>query len=141
MTLLKILNASPGFGAPLGEEETKDFLASGKLNIHLGTVDEKGDANIHPAWFYYDSSKEMIYIETSKQAKKTANLRKGGKIYFCVDDPNPPYKGVRGKGIVRIYEDIEFNVPIAEKIMIKYLGNMTIQWLWHFWICREKVNQ
>ncbi len=66
MTLLKILNASPGFGPPLGEEETKDFLASGKLKIHLGTVDEKGDANIHPVWFYYNPSKEMIYIETSK---------------------------------------------------------------------------
>ena len=26
------------------------FWPAGKLNIHLGTVDEKGDANIHPAW-------------------------------------------------------------------------------------------
>jgi hypothetical protein len=52
-TLLKILNASPGFGAPLNEQETKDFLTSGKLNIHLGTVVEKGDANIHPACVIY----------------------------------------------------------------------------------------
>ena len=49
--MLKILEASPGFGGPLNEQETKDFLAAAKLNLHLGTVDEKGDANIHPAWY------------------------------------------------------------------------------------------
>jgi len=108
----------------LDEQEIKNFLSSVKLNVHLGTMDEKGDANIHPTWFYYDPSKEMIYVETSKQAKKTVNLRKGGKIYFCIDDSNPPYKGVRGKGSVRIYKDVEFNLPIAEKIMVKYLGNI-----------------
>jgi hypothetical protein len=46
---LKILNAIPGFGAPLSEEEIKEFLTTKVLNVHLGTVDEKGDANIHPA--------------------------------------------------------------------------------------------
>ena len=122
--MLKILNASPGIGAPLNEQEIKDFLTVGKLNIHLGTVDEKGDANIHPAWYFYDPSKEMIYLETSKEGKKTYNLRKNENVYFCIDDPNPPYKGVRGKGSVKIHEDINFNVPIAEKIMVKYLGNI-----------------
>jgi general stress protein 26 len=92
--MLKILNASPGFGAPLSEQETKDFLTTGKLNVHLGTVDEKGHANIHPAWYFYDPSKDKIYVETSKQSKKTYNLRKNENIYFCIDDPKPPYKGV-----------------------------------------------
>ncbi|MPZ07502.1 MAG: pyridoxamine 5'-phosphate oxidase family protein [Nitrososphaeraceae archaeon] len=119
-----MLNASPGFGAPLSEQETVDFLKAGKLNIHLGTVDEKGHANIHPAWYYYDSENNRIYIETSKQAKKTYNLRKNENVYFCIDDPNPPYKGVRGKGSAKIHEDINFNVPIAEKIMVRYLGNI-----------------
>src|SRR5918995_3274098 len=41
--MLKILNGSPGIGAPLNEQETVDFLTTGKLNIHLGTVDEKGE--------------------------------------------------------------------------------------------------
>jgi hypothetical protein len=38
-------------------------------------VDEKGDANIHPAWYFHDPSDDKIYVETSKQAKKTYNLR------------------------------------------------------------------
>ena len=122
--MLKILNASPGFGVPLSEQETIDFMKTGKLNIHLGTVDEKGHPNVHPTWYIYDASKELIYVETSKQGKKTYNLRKNENVYFCIDDPNPPYKGVRGKGTVKIHEDINFNVPIAEKIMVKYLGNI-----------------
>ena len=45
-------------------------------------------------------------------------------VYFCIDDPNPPYKGARGKGTVKIHEDVNFNIPIAEKITVKYLGNL-----------------
>jgi general stress protein 26 len=121
---MKILSASPGFGAPLSEQESKDFLATGKLNVHLGTVDENGQANIHPAWYYYDPNNNKIYVETSIQSKKTHNLRRNKNVYFCIDDPNPPYKGVRGKGSVIIHEDVSFNVPITEKIMIKYLGKL-----------------
>ena len=68
--MLKILDASPGYGEPLSEQDTKDFLTTKVLNIHLGTVDENGHANIHPAWYYYDSSKEKIYVETGKHSKK-----------------------------------------------------------------------
>ena len=35
--MLKILNASPGFGAQLSEQELKDFLTTKVLNLHLGT--------------------------------------------------------------------------------------------------------
>jgi uncharacterized ferritin-like protein (DUF455 family) len=58
---LKILNANPYFGAPLGEQETKDILTIGILMIYLGTVDEKGHANIHHAWYYYDPSNNKLY--------------------------------------------------------------------------------
>ena len=43
-----------------GTDKTKDFLTTKILNVHLGTVDESGYANIHPAWYYYDDSKEKI---------------------------------------------------------------------------------
>ena len=34
---------------------------------------------------------------TGKQSKKLENLGKNELIYYCIDDPNSPYKGVRGK--------------------------------------------
>jgi hypothetical protein len=54
---MKILDASPSFGAPLTENEPRDFLiANNKLNIHIGTLDKKGEPNIHPTWYYFDNT-------------------------------------------------------------------------------------
>jgi uncharacterized pyridoxamine 5'-phosphate oxidase family protein len=122
--MLKILHGSPGSGTPLSEQDIKDFLTTKILNVHLGTVDENGHANIHPAWYYYDDSKEKIYVETGRHSKKMENLSRNETIYFCIDDPSPPYKGVRGKGSVEVHRDVNFNVLIAQKIHLRYLGNL-----------------
>ena len=122
--MLKILNASPGFGSPLSEQDLKEFLTSKVLNLHLGTVDEKGHANVHPVGYYFDHLENLFYILTAKESKKTRNLSRKKTIYFCVDDPNPPYKGVRGKGTARILEEVKFNLSIWVKIMARYLGNL-----------------
>jgi general stress protein 26 len=121
---MRILNASPSFGSTLNEQEIKDFLTNSKLNVHLGTVDEKNEPNIHPIWYYFDSLSNKLYVETYKESKKFSNIKKNNAVYFCIDEPNPPYKGVRGKGKVTIHEDINFNMPVAEKIMVKYFGDL-----------------
>src|SRR5437899_3147439 len=115
---MRILNASPGFGSELTEGEIKNFLGNSKLNIHIGTIDNKGDPNIHPTWYYFDATNNRFYIE------KIENLNTKNIVYYCVDNPNPPYKGIRGKGKVKIHEDINHNIPIAEKIMVRYLGSL-----------------
>jgi general stress protein 26 len=122
--MLKILNASPGFGAPLSEQEVKDFLTTKVLNLHLGILDENGHANIHHVGYHYDHSNNKFYVITGKGSKKTRNLIKNEMVYFCIDDPNPPYKGVRGKGSTRIQDDVNFNIRIWEKIMVRYLRNL-----------------
>jgi general stress protein 26 len=122
--MLKILNASPGFGAPLSEQEVKDFLTTKVLNLHLRTLDENGHANIHHVGYHYDHSNNKFYVITGKGSKKTRNLIKNEMVYFCIDDPNPPYKGVRGKGSTRIQDDVNFNIRIWEKIMVRYLRNL-----------------
>ncbi len=120
---MKLLHGSPGFGVQFSENEIRKFLLDSKLNLHLGTIDPDRFPNIHPTWYIYDDSKDVIFVETGKQSKKTSNLKKNDKIYFCVDDGNPPYKGVRGKGNVRILSDPDAILPIVEKIMLKYLGS------------------
>ena len=92
------------------------------MNLLLGTIDDKGEPNVHPVWYLYENGK--FYIETSKTAKKASNARSKSTVYFCIDDETMPYKGVRGKGNVRILDDADTNIPIAEKIMIKYTGNL-----------------
>jgi hypothetical protein len=45
-------------------------------------------------------------------------------IAYCIDDPSPPLKEVRGKGTVKINEDVSHNVPIAKKFMMKRMGSL-----------------
>jgi general stress protein 26 len=82
---MKILNADPGFGRPLKEDEIRDFLTNGKLNIHIGTVDKKGEPNIHPTWYYFDATNNRFYIETSKNSTKIKNLRRNNIIYLLTN--------------------------------------------------------
>ena len=119
---MKIVHGSPGFGAQLTEEQTIKFLTDKKLNLLLGTVDKNGDPFIHPVWFLYEN--EKLYVETSKTSKKVQNIQHKNMVYFCIDDENLPYMGVRGKALVKISTDVEGNIPIAERIMIKYTGNL-----------------
>lgn len=68
-----------------------------------------------------------FYVLTGKESKKTSNLKRNQMVYFCVDNPKPTYKEVRGKGIARIQEDVNFNISIWEKIMVRYIGNLEDQ--------------
>jgi general stress protein 26 len=122
---MRIINATyeiPG----MTKEEAERFLES-KLNLQIATIDEKGEPNIQPVWFYYDKDQGKLLITTSKLAKKTQNLRRKPTVYFSIDDENysenlPP-KGVKGKGIATIVEeDPNRIVPQADRISMKYLG-------------------
>jgi uncharacterized pyridoxamine 5'-phosphate oxidase family protein len=109
---------------PVTETEVINFLAS-KLNIQIATIDEEGYPMIQPIWFIYDNESSKIYIDTQKTTKKFQNIRRNpDKIYYSIDDENFPYKGVKGRAVAKISEDIQKNLPIVDKINIKYLGTI-----------------
>lgn len=114
----------PGITNKVTEEEVNSFLEN-KLNIQLATIDEEGYPSIQPLWFLYDKESGKIYISTQKTTRKIHNLHKiSDKVYFSIDDENFPYRGVKGRGNARISEDKNLNIPITEKIIIKYLGTL-----------------
>ena len=107
---------------PVTESEVNNFLQS-KLNIQIATIDEEGYPIIHPIWFLYDNDSGKIYITTSKISRKTQNIQRNlDRVYFSIDDENIPYKGVKGRAVARISEDMQKNLSIVEKINLKYLG-------------------
>ena len=120
--MIKILTANSAIPS-MTREEAERFLES-KLNLQIATIDEKGEPNIQPVWFYYDKDEGKLLVLTSKVAKKTQNLSNRPTIYFSIDDENPPYKGVKGKGTATVVEDPNLIVPQAEKISMKYLGTL-----------------
>ena len=119
---MKIISATSEIPS-MTKEEAEKFLEN-KLNLQLATIDEQGDPNIQPVWFYYDKDGEKLWVNTSKFAKKTQNILKRSTIYFSIDDENPPVRGVKGKGIANIIDDLKTVVPLGEKISLKYLGTL-----------------
>jgi nitroimidazol reductase NimA-like FMN-containing flavoprotein (pyridoxamine 5'-phosphate oxidase superfamily) len=123
---MKVVDATyeiPG----MTREEAEKFLES-KLNLQIATIDEKGEPNIQPVWFYYDKDQGKLLLTTSKLAKKAQNLRRKPAVYFSIDhenyDQNIPPRGVKGKGTATIVEDPNRIVPQADRISMKYLGTL-----------------
>ena len=122
--MMKAIQAIPSMRTPVTETEVANFLQS-KLNIQLATIDEEGYPNIQPVWFDYDKDSGKLYTGTRKMSKKVQNIRRNpDKIYFSIDDENFPYKGVKGRGSATISEDVQKNIPIVEKMNLKYLGTL-----------------
>ena len=60
--MLKILTGAPGYVASLSEQDLKEFLTTKILNLHLGTVDEAGHANVHPVGYVIMITSEMRVV-------------------------------------------------------------------------------
>lgn len=121
---MKVIQAIPGMPGSVTPDEVDKFLQN-RLNIQLATIDEEGYPIIQPVWFYYDKDTGKLYTGTQKMTKKVQNLlRNPDKLYFSIDDENYPYKGVKGRGVARISEDVQKNLGIVEKINLKYLGTL-----------------
>jgi nitroimidazol reductase NimA-like FMN-containing flavoprotein (pyridoxamine 5'-phosphate oxidase superfamily) len=62
--MMKIINAFPGMGDPMTEEETKNFMANNNndLLVRIGLIDEKGEPNVIPLAYYFDDTSNKIYI-------------------------------------------------------------------------------
>ena len=69
---MKIIDASePYFSKPMTENEVRDFLINSTKNIHISTLAEKGEPNIHPTWYYFHNNNEKIYVESGKDSKNS----------------------------------------------------------------------
>jgi nitroimidazol reductase NimA-like FMN-containing flavoprotein (pyridoxamine 5'-phosphate oxidase superfamily) len=53
MKIISTITETPS----MTKEEIDKFLES-KLMLLISTIDEKGEPNIQPVWFYYDKNRE-----------------------------------------------------------------------------------
>ena len=119
--MVKVHKAMPN--APgMKQSEVDVFLSTSKTPLRLGTVDSNGDPMIHPVWFQYMNGK--LYLMSTKDTRKVRNIRGKRKVYFSVDTDATPNKGVKGKGTAVLITDVEKSLPVSEKIVAKYLGDL-----------------
>ena len=134
---MKIINAE-AVSESMTEEETKDFLANNANNLwmRMGTIDGKGEPNVTVIAFYFDEPSEKFFV--GKDSKKVQHLKNRNIMSYCIDYPNPPYTGVRGKGTVKFLVDIQENIPLATKYLTKLTGSLDN----HFakWLMNEIEN-
>ena len=121
---MKVIQAIPSIPKPVTEQEVAKFLDS-KLNMQLATIDSDGYPVIQPVWFLYDKNTGKIITGTDRRSRKIQNItRNPDKIYFSIDDESMPPKGVKGRGMAKLSEDIPKNVSVMEKLNMKYLGTL-----------------
>jgi nitroimidazol reductase NimA-like FMN-containing flavoprotein (pyridoxamine 5'-phosphate oxidase superfamily) len=107
----------------MDRSEIDAFLASSKTPLRLGTTNSKGEPNIHPVWYEYVNDK--LYFMSYKEAVKVRNLKQNKTVYFSVDTDAMPNTGVKGKGTAIIVKDTGRALSLSEKIIAKYLGDLT----------------
>jgi len=105
------------------KSEIDKFLTSGRSLLRLGTVDKKGDPQIHPVWYY--SADDKLCLMTHKRTRKLRNIERRSTVYFCIDTDPTPNRGVKGKGTAHIVKEAGKAPLIVEKIVAKYLGDTT----------------
>jgi general stress protein 26 len=90
----------------------------GKIMKIINTFSEMSEPNVAHFAYYYDNVSNSIYFTTRVTTKKVSNIRRRNIVGYCIDDPNPPFKAVRGKGIIKIHEDVTYNISIAKTITL-----------------------
>ena len=100
------------------EGESQILEPSLKIPIRLAFMDSNNEPAVISLW--YVSMEDKIFCATQKKAKIVQYLRENPVCGFEIAADSPPYKGVRGKGTVRILEDK--GLDILNILMKKYLG-------------------
>lgn len=85
----------------IGESDTR-YLMEATVPLRLACVTSYGWPIVLSLWYAYQDGK--LYCATRKSAKILRHIRSGQKCAFEVGNNEPPYRGVRGRGIVTLRE-------------------------------------
>ena len=103
----------------LENNEIDQMLHDSKIPIRIAFIKPNQFPNVISLW--YENIDGKIYCATQKSAKIVSYLRKNPYCGFEIATDKPPYKGVRGEGIVEILDDKDSDM--LEILIDKYLGN------------------
>jgi nitroimidazol reductase NimA-like FMN-containing flavoprotein (pyridoxamine 5'-phosphate oxidase superfamily) len=50
--------------------EAEEFLAESRSVIRIGTVDDSGDPNIHPVWYFFEPKGRKLYAFVGRTPRR-----------------------------------------------------------------------
>ena len=101
------------------EKELQIMWSNAKIPIRIAFVDSNNEPKVISLWYVCINGK--IFCATQKSAKIVKHLKENPICGFEIAADSPPYKGLRGKGIVRILENND--KKILRILMDKYLDD------------------
>ena len=101
----------------LDRKNNNKLVYDPKIPIRLACIKPNGMPSIVSLWYVQIDGK--IYCATQKSAKVVSYLKKNPLCGFEIAGDNPPYKGTRGEGTVKILDKGE---EILAILIQKYLG-------------------
>ena|SRR5215472_17862751 len=86
--------------------ECRAFLLKEPRTGKVATVQADGRPHVAPVWFDLDG--DNIIFTTWHTTVKAVNMRRDGRVCFCVDDETPPhaYVQIEGTAVMMAYEAI-----------------------------------
>lgn len=90
-----------------------------KVPLRLACLTSSGWPMIVPLWFTFLNNR--LYCATQENAKIISYLKKDPRCAFDISTENPPYKGIRGQGKIKINKDC--STEVLEIVIQKYLRN------------------
>jgi len=101
-------------------EKDAMYLTETTVPLRLACVTNSGWPIVISLWYIYEDGK--LYCATHKSAKILRHLRSGHRCAFEVGNNEPPYTGLRGRGVVTLIT--ERGEQMLKKLLPRYLKNV-----------------
>jgi nitroimidazol reductase NimA-like FMN-containing flavoprotein (pyridoxamine 5'-phosphate oxidase superfamily) len=103
---------------PTIDGEVARYLKEMRIPLRLAATTESGWPLVLSLWYVLDSGK--LWCATQNTAKIVHYLEADSRCAFEVASEQPPYRGVRGQGRVRLSS--ERGEEVLETLLDRYLG-------------------
>ena len=110
--------STPEISGPWGRPQVDEFLGSAIIPIRLATTGRSGPL-VQSMWFLWDDG--LLRCATQADAVIVQRLAADPRCGFKVAADSPPYRGVRGRGTVRI--DTELGPAVLRRLIARYLDS------------------
>jgi len=101
----------------LSQSKIDSLVISSKIPIRLSCVTSVGWPCVLSLWFVCKDGK--LFCASQNSSKIIQYLEKSKKVAFEIAPDKPPYRGIRGRGIVSLKRDI--GKKILEELIERYI--------------------
>lgn len=107
---------------PWSVADIEDYLVQTVIPVRIATIGSTGPL-VQSLWFVYDEGD--LWCATQSDSVIVRRLRTDPRCGFEIAADLPPYRGVRGRGVVRIEPDRA--TDILPRLIERYLGSEPTQ--------------